>query len=73
MSEAEGVRRGGLQLRLAVALAEDVRAFGQWGRLRRLRPYQLEVARAVARSVLEEQACRCAEPLQSGGQAREGG
>src|SRR6266487_7212731 len=47
---ADGVRR-----QLAVALAEDVQAFGLWGRLSELRPYQLEVARAVARSVLDGQ------------------
>src|SRR5205814_3410680 len=34
---------------------EDVWAFGQWGRLSELRPYQLEVAQAVARSVIEGQ------------------
>jgi len=45
----------GVRRRLAVALAEDVRAFGLWGRLSELRPYQLEVARAVARAVIDGQ------------------
>jgi hypothetical protein len=56
--ESRGTRgrmAGGLRRRLAVALAEDVRAFGRWGQLPALRPYQLEVTRAVARSVIEGQ------------------
>src|SRR5205823_14702417 len=42
--------------RAGLGAVGEVLVFGLYGRLRRLRPYQLEVARAVARSVIDGQA-----------------
>ena len=42
--------------RAGLGAVGEVLVFGLYGRLRRLRPYQLEVARAVTRSVIDGQA-----------------